>query len=221
MLNSLEMDGLLFPSCLPFRYDQPDLRLVHQIRDDLWKACMNSMRYMGNLNVSIYDHLILCVLISENTELMELLGLSHLNHQDYLWLRVLVLLHDLHEGITGDICYPMKQRIKLCTNIISEIEDGWEFCIRASYMVEEPTPDMKQAMKRIDNAAVIIEVVNSIGATLTAAAEERLSHIHGATPALINFAKKNNMIQRIQNNRQMCSALKSDVIGEYLASRDY
>jgi len=102
-------------------------------------------RYQGHRPWTVLQHLWLCD---------ELVRHEHHPDREQAQLRLLVLLHDLHEAVVGDIPSPLKP---LLGEPFAALEAAWEERVHGLFGIAVPSGEWKDEVKRIDRAALAIE----------------------------------------------------------------
>lgn len=131
------------------RLDRPDLTTVYA--EDLFDGLARQRRWLGMLDVTVLQHLALCVVLARDVH--------ELGPFEVAWCAA----HDLHEAYTQDLIRPWKKLALGATNVgalLADIERGWAEHVHESIGLAPP-PDHAAAdpVRLIDARSVACEVV--------------------------------------------------------------
>jgi hypothetical protein len=121
-------------------YEDPSKILI--LEDDMFEALKNSRRYSGQLDVTILQHLALCVYLA--------------NHYGCKPLETsYVAAHDLHEAYVNDIPKGLKE----CLPEYQKIETAWEDYVHKHLGLLYPLPkEIQTRVTFIDLRALCVEI---------------------------------------------------------------
>ena len=104
---------------------QPGRTEVHE--EDLRRGLVGITRYLGQIRVTLLEHLALCVLIAEDLAVHESMRPQ---------IRALVAAHDLHEVYVGDLMPGLKRLVPG----LRAVEAAWEKHVHVALVLPAARP---------------------------------------------------------------------------------
>jgi len=130
-------------------YLRPDLAVIDEW--DLYMGLKNQRRYAGQLNVTILEHLCLCIFLVAHARRGDMpLPVD----MDMERVGMHLAAHDLHEAFVLDLPSPLKA---VLPEYKERIERPWEKRVHEHFGLELPSGDMKVLVKYFDRLAYFVE----------------------------------------------------------------